>query len=86
MLYSRLVLFKAIAAKLAVEGPLRRSKAAESLGLSSPLNGRSATADHYYDLLLESLERLFDNEIEQHVFEDQMRYMFGTKVRILGVV
>lgn len=41
---------------------------------------RSTAAEQYYDLLLESCERLFDNEVEPHAFEDQMRYMFGTKV------
>ena len=38
------------------------------------------TVDHYYDLLLDSCERLFDNEIEQPAFEEQMRFMFGVKV------
>jgi hypothetical protein len=40
----------------------------------------SSTAEHFYDLMLESCERLFENDIEQQVFEDQMRYMFGSKV------
>ena len=81
MLYSRLLLFKTVSSKLAASGSPQRSPAAENLGLTLPLNWRSTTAEHHYGLLLESLERLFDNEIEQHVFEDQMRYMFGTKVR-----
>lgn len=85
VLYSRLSLFKDISAKLAAEGPSRSNATAARLGLPSQLDptnlgGRSATAEHYYDLLLESLERLFDNEIEQHAFEDQMRFMFGPKV------
>ncbi|KAG5641578.1 hypothetical protein DXG03_004691 [Asterophora parasitica] len=46
---------------------------------STNLGDRAAAAEHYYDLFLESLERLFDNEIEQHAFEDQMRFMFGTR-------
>jgi len=29
--------------------------------------------------MLESIERLFENDIEQHLFEDQMRSMFGIK-------
>lgn len=41
---------------------------------------RVKNPEHYYELLLVSCERLFDNEIEQHAFEDQIRYMFGTKV------
>lgn len=44
------------------------------------LDERIAHAEHYYDLMLESCERLFDNEIDQHAFEEQMRYMFGYKV------
>lgn len=40
---------------------------------------KSANANHLYDWMLESCERLFDNEIEQSAFEDQMRLMFGIK-------
>ncbi|KAF9237770.1 hypothetical protein BU15DRAFT_88601 [Melanogaster broomeanus] len=43
------------------------------------LDERAAHAEHFYDLMLESCERLFDNEIDQHVFEEQMRYMFRFK-------
>jgi paired amphipathic helix protein Sin3a len=39
------------------------------------------TALQYYELMLESCERLFDNQVEQLVFEDQMREMFGLHVR-----
>ncbi|KAI0263083.1 hypothetical protein BC834DRAFT_939102 [Gloeopeniophorella convolvens] len=35
------------------------------------------TAAQYYDLMLETCERLFDNQIDQFSFEDQMREMFG---------
>lgn len=41
---------------------------------------RSSNAEHYYHFMLESIERLFENDIEQHLFEDQMRSMFGIKV------
>jgi paired amphipathic helix protein Sin3a len=41
---------------------------------------RQPTPEHYYELFLESCERLFDNEIEQYAFEEQMRLMFGIKV------
>ena len=85
MLYSRLTLFKRIAAKITAEGPTRSNSTAHSLGLPSQADftqfgDREPTAEHYYELFLESCERLFDNEIEQHAFEDQMRLMFGTKV------
>lgn len=33
-----------------------------------------------YELFLDFCERLFDNEIEVSVFEDQTREMFGNKV------
>ncbi|KIK69789.1 hypothetical protein GYMLUDRAFT_34188 [Collybiopsis luxurians FD-317 M1] len=40
---------------------------------------RKLVGAHYYDVLLQNCERLFDNEIEQGAFEDQMRLMFGIK-------
>ncbi|KAF5369896.1 hypothetical protein D9758_001057 [Tetrapyrgos nigripes] len=84
--YSRLGLFKNYSQKLAGEPENR----AVNLVAATVKNGdppprfanideRRATAAHYYELLLESCERLFDNEIEQSVFEDQMRSMFGIK-------
>ncbi|KAG2133334.1 hypothetical protein DEU56DRAFT_739119 [Suillus clintonianus] len=72
VLYSRLLSFKKLSARIAIEAPKSMSKA-------KSLDDRAAHADHFYDLMLESCERLFDNEIEQHVFEEQMRYMFGVK-------
>lgn len=41
---------------------------------------RFADAAHFYEFLLESCEKLFDNEIEVPLFEDQMRFMFGPRV------
>lgn len=87
MLYARLGLFKSIAARLASEEPSARrpNPVAGIIGLSSQadytsIGDQGANAEHFYELLLESCERLFDNEIEQIGFEDQMRLMFGTKV------
>lgn len=34
---------------------------------------------HYYDYLLELSERLFEGEIDQNVFEESLRWMFGTR-------
>ncbi|KAF9494802.1 hypothetical protein BDN71DRAFT_1507303 [Pleurotus eryngii] len=81
-LYSRLALFKEMAAKLAAEPSATRqpNTVAKDLGIDvyqPPLVG---SVEHYYDVLLESCERLFDAELEQHFFEEQMRTMFGTKV------
>jgi len=45
---------------------------------SGPQEGQTqVTALQYYELMLETCERLFDNQVEQLVFEDQMREMFG---------
>ncbi|KAG1884813.1 uncharacterized protein F5891DRAFT_1133125 [Suillus fuscotomentosus] len=87
VLYSRLLFFKKLSARIAIETPKSASKAKSvvpPLGMPSlvelaQLDDRAAHADHFYDLMLESCERLFDNEIEQYVFEEQMRYMFGVK-------
>jgi paired amphipathic helix protein Sin3a len=70
---------------MAAEGPTRSNVTAQSLGLPSQADPtqfgeREPTPEHYYELFLESCERLFDNEVEQHAFEDQMRLMFGVKV------
>ena len=49
---------------------------------SGSLEGRGQfTASQYYELMLETCERLFDNQVEQLAFEDQMREMFGLHVR-----
>ncbi|KAF9260585.1 hypothetical protein L218DRAFT_1079264 [Marasmius fiardii PR-910] len=83
VLYSRLSLLKNIALRLSQEEKTV-NPVAESLSLVPPndlMNGfdKSTNANHFYDLMLESCERLFDNEVEQAVFEDQMRHMFGIK-------
>lgn len=44
------------------------------------------TASQYYELMLESCERLFDNQVEQLAFEDQMREMFGLHARFPSFV
>ncbi|KAJ6607345.1 hypothetical protein B0H10DRAFT_2071870 [Mycena sp. CBHHK59/15] len=81
VLYSRLALFKGIGTRLATSDSNRVPKDPGSFPHPDYVNlgERAANAEHFYDLLLESCERLFDNEVEQHAFEDQMRYMFGIK-------
>ncbi|KAL1743974.1 hypothetical protein HDZ31DRAFT_39684 [Schizophyllum fasciatum] len=76
IIYSRLALFKS----LSMEGdpsqppPNNFGYSSETMSITE-----RTTVDHYYDLLLDSCERLFDNEIEQPAFEEQMRFMFGIK-------
>ncbi|KAJ7650581.1 hypothetical protein FB45DRAFT_888175 [Roridomyces roridus] len=81
VLYSRLFLFKGIAAKLANQDSLRGPTDPGSFPHPDYVNlgERGTHAEHFYDLLLESCERLYDNEVEQHVFEEQIRFMFGIK-------
>lgn len=82
VVYSRLSYFKDLAASM-VNEPLRTGEVPaaklSSIAEIVQLDERVAHTEHYYDLMLESCERLFDNEVEQHVFEEQMRYIFGVK-------
>ncbi|KAJ7274574.1 hypothetical protein B0H12DRAFT_1089258, partial [Mycena haematopus] len=81
VLYSRLALFKGIAARLASQEKAKAPTDPGSFPHPDSVNwgDRGLNPEHFYDLLLESCERLFDNELEQNVFEDQMRFMFGIK-------
>lgn len=74
------MIFKTLGAKLAKAGPRKPNPAAATgIGLSAD-DERFADAAHFYEFLLESCEKLFDNEIEVPLFEDQMRFMFGPRV------
>ncbi|KAL0570127.1 hypothetical protein V5O48_011832 [Marasmius crinis-equi] len=74
-LHSRLSQFKSLSQKLSQDSS-PENPIAQSL---SPDDKPPANGNHLYELMLESCERLFDNEIEQTAFEDQMRHMFGIK-------
>lgn len=80
VVYSRLSYFKNLGASMADE-PTGGAPATKLSPIAEipQLDERAAHAEHFYDLMLESCERLFDNEVEQHVFEEQMRYIFGVK-------
>ena len=87
VLYSRFLLFKNLAAsmanqpsKSAVATTASKDTKISTIPQLAQLDERIGHAEHYYDLMLESCERLFDNEIDQHGFEEQMRCMFGYKV------
>ena len=94
MLYSRLHLFKNIAVERVNDPSFnpRPNTTAMDLELLEAGGGGGegqgqgqthvrVTASQYYELMLETCERLFDNQIEQLAFEDQMREMFGLHVR-----
>ncbi|KAI0824868.1 hypothetical protein BC628DRAFT_1517814 [Trametes gibbosa] len=84
LLYSRLQIFKNVTRELTANGtdPMEPKPSLVSKAIKDDLvkmGDRINHASHYYDLMLESCEKLFDNEMEQHVFEEVMRYMFGLK-------
>ena len=90
MLYSRLQLFKNLTKDKGDRGndPSEPNPAsiisgiqAELSKLDDRLSGRLSgdASRHYYELMLESCEKLFDNELEQGMFEEMTRYMFGLK-------
>ena len=77
ILYARLSLFKGISAQL-VSKPVTTDTVQNGANASDSSSNKNV--DHYYEMLLGLCERLFENEIEQHMFEDQMRAVFGLKV------
>ena len=92
VLYSRLLACKSLASQLANDpmSPFTANSVASELalldndapelGLLNLQKQNLNPAAYFYDYLLESCERLFDNVIEQQMFEDICRHMFGTKV------
>lgn len=90
MLYNRLSTLKEISRKQAQQSPSMQliNPLAIELGLNdvggpSPLlmEGVNPSA-HFYEHLLDLCEKLFDNEIDQLAFEENMRHMYGTKAFI----
>jgi paired amphipathic helix protein Sin3a len=96
LLYSRLLMCKEIGARLAAQKHVsfRENPIAEELGLADP-NGPSAVlaqaieavgdnaidgANVVYMYLLDACEKVFDNELDQVMFEEHMRWFFGSKV------
>ncbi|TIA75342.1 hypothetical protein E3P89_00322 [Wallemia ichthyophaga] len=95
ILYSRLHSFKMLAQELTTSKKQPVNPLAKEMGLHDtsitqtvgiPLlenttkDGAETPASvHYYDYLLELSERLFEGEIDQNVFEESLRWMFGTR-------
>ncbi|KAI9451486.1 hypothetical protein F5148DRAFT_1378838 [Russula earlei] len=87
-LYSRLHLFKNIATERVNDSVFDTDAKIMAMDLelmqasSGSQEGQGPiTAFQYYELMLETCERLFDNQVEQLAFEDQMREMFGLHAR-----
>ena len=85
LLYSRLMLCKRIGAQLAAEGSHVANPVALDVGMQTMPDGTAVpenamnAAGYFYGHLLESCEKLFDNVIDQAMFEDTVRFMFGMK-------
>lgn len=48
--------------------------------------GERPDLDHLYQFLLNSIEKLFDGELEQNAFEDCARVAFGTEAYLLFTI
>ncbi|KAK0450434.1 histone deacetylase complex, SIN3 component [Desarmillaria tabescens] len=85
VMYTRLLKFRNISNQLATEGPQNKAPlivtglSPQATAFIESMSNPNANASHFYELMLESCERLFDNEVEQPAFEEQMRLMFGVK-------
>ncbi|KAF5380698.1 hypothetical protein D9757_007032 [Collybiopsis confluens] len=64
-----------------IASPALKESITEAVETTQPFSEReyNVAEAHSYDVLLQNCERLFDNEIEQGAFEDQMRLLFGVK-------
>ncbi|GAA5821484.1 hypothetical protein JCM11251_004645 [Rhodosporidiobolus azoricus] len=82
-IYHRLLAFKQLAAELAAPHKHRRlSQLGVKLGLSTPVAAVDTgdnPAEHYYEHLLDLAEKLFDGDIDQQTYEEQLRYMAGIR-------
>ena len=86
----RLQHFKNLALKLENKPALSAlSPSSLQLGALSDLaklgDSGSSRTTQLYELMLEYCEKLFDNELEQHIFEDRLRRMFGLAVSIISL-
>jgi paired amphipathic helix protein Sin3a len=45
-----------------------------------PLEGPMRPESHFYAYLLDACEKVFEGEMDQSTFEENMRFLFGTKV------
>ncbi|BGP01202.1 hypothetical protein NBRC10513v2_002153 [Rhodotorula toruloides] len=82
-MYHRLLAFKQLAADLAsAHRDKRLNPIGVDLGLSAPVpvvDTGDNPPEHYYEHMLELAEKLFDGEIDQQTYEEQLRYMAGVR-------
>ncbi|SCZ98892.1 BZ3500_MvSof-1268-A1-R1_Chr3-1g05689 [Microbotryum saponariae] len=81
--YHRLLAFKQLANELSKkEQAFRLNPLAVDLGLAHPMpiiDEGPNPAEHYYDHLLDLAEKLFEGDIDQQTYEEQLRFMASIK-------
>lgn len=89
-LYHRLATFKETMTQLArAHDHHRLNPLAIELGLATTvpvIDGGQNPAEHYYEHALDLAEKLFDGEMDQQTYEEQLRYMGGIKAYPLYTV
>lgn len=82
-IYHRLATFKELTSQLAAERTHQRlNPLAVELGLANSIpmiDEGDNPAEHYYEHALDLAEKLFDADIDQQTYEEQLRYMGGVK-------
>ncbi|OAD79564.1 hypothetical protein PHYBLDRAFT_162621 [Phycomyces blakesleeanus NRRL 1555(-)] len=87
-LYARLIKMKALDADMRANPRKgkRANKVAAGLGLYSNRFDELDLSNGYYHAILELIDKLFDGELEQPVFEESTRYLFCTEAYVFFTV
>ncbi|KAI9485323.1 MAG: hypothetical protein EXX96DRAFT_475954 [Benjaminiella poitrasii] len=88
MLYERLAKLRALDAEMSSDPRQgkRMSKVARDLGLYSSRFDDVDVSRGYYQSILDMMDRFFDGEMDQQVFEEQTRYVFVTDAYLIFTV
>ncbi|GAA5851400.1 hypothetical protein JCM9279_001054, partial [Rhodotorula babjevae] len=83
-IYHRLLAFKQLSADLAASSASARrlNPLGVELGLSTPVpvvDTGDNPAEHYYEHMLDLAEKLFDGDVDQQTYEEQLRFMAGIR-------
>ena len=83
-IYHRLLAFKQLSTELAASSASARrlNPLGVELGLSTPVpvvDTGDNPAEHYYEHMLDLAEKLFDGDVDQQTYEEQLRFMAGIR-------
>ncbi|GAA5892975.1 hypothetical protein JCM8208_004141 [Rhodotorula glutinis] len=83
-IYHRLIAFKQLSTDLAASSASARrlNPLGVELGLSTPVpvvDTGDNPAEHYYEHMLDLAEKLFDGDVDQQTYEEQLRFMAGIR-------